>query len=69
MMFKLFDFFGSDNAWMETVVMHFEMDDDMSKNFELMAGDDAKKAKWIDLTEENIQNLYASHSNFVRQLL
>jgi len=56
---------NTDNAWMETVVMHFH--DESGKKvgrFPLQAGDDAVAICWMELSSEI--NLYASHRDFVK---
>ena len=63
---------NTDHAWMETVCMHFHIEDPfLSENLKLSAGDDAAKACWLTIsdTEENFQNLYASHRDIVIKAL
>lgn len=59
---------NTDNAWMETVAVHFECDDELGEklNF-LRAGDDAVDVKWLDVdqTNDEYNKLYASHRELV----
>lgn len=53
---------------METTANHFHISRDITKEFnKLLAGDDAKKAKWLTLTGKN--ELYASHKAIINHLL
>ena len=54
---------NTDNAWMETVAMHFHCDSEMGRLLPLEAGDDAAKVKWV--TVDASLNLYASHREWV----
>ena len=61
---------NTDNSWMETMCVHFHIDDPfLSANMKLSAGDDAAKARWLDISDEesDFKNLYASHRNMVIQ--
>lgn len=55
---------NTDNAWMETIAVNFhdEIGDRIAK-FNLQAGDDARKVRWLDVSSE-IQ-LYANHRDFL----
>ncbi|KER30212.1 hypothetical protein T265_03364 [Opisthorchis viverrini] len=55
---------NTDNAWMETIAVNFhdETGDRIAK-FDLKAGDDAKKVRWMDVGSEI--NLYANHRDFL----
>lgn len=55
---------NTDNAWMETSAYHIHLTNEQA-NQTLRAGDDARDALWIDINEENLNNLYASHSELV----
>ena len=59
---------NTDNAWMETVVMHFhdESGEKVGK-FPLQAGDDAAGICWMELSADI--NLYASHRDFVQTVV
>lgn len=59
---------NTDNAWMETVAVNFhdETGERVGK-FELNAGDDAAKVKWMDI-DRNVK-LYASHSDMIREVV
>ena len=52
---------NTDNAWMESTVIHTHLSYDKAKQMRLSAGDDAKDYKWLDVTKESIGNFYASH--------
>lgn len=58
---------NTDNAWMETVVVHFGCPYELGQRLKLHAGDDAAQVKWLDIDDNNLEykNLYASHKNFV----
>jgi ADP-ribose pyrophosphatase len=58
---------NTDNAWMETVVMHFRCTASLGERLRLNAGDDAAAVKCLDVDEANADfaNLYASHKSFV----
>lgn len=58
---------NTDNAWMETVAKHMHLPSDHPvAKMEPIAGDDAAKAQWKDITPEFIDSLYASHPLFVK---
>lgn len=54
---------NTDDAWMETEVHHFHLDDDLAAQIPLQAGDDAQGVAWEDLTPA--MRLYASHKDWV----
>lgn len=58
---------NTDNAWMETVAMHFHCDSELAGLLELRAGDDAAEVQWLEVGEhvEEYRNLYANHKEFV----
>lgn len=64
---------NTDNAWMETVALHYHdsktnSDGNLSLgNLELKAGDDAREVKWLTITPD--VKLYASHNAIVQQAL
>merc|ERR1712117_864575 len=59
---------NTDNAWMETVALHFHDDTgDSVGQFPLKAGDDAKAITWMSL-HSGLQ-LYASHSDMLRRVV
>lgn len=59
---------NTDNAWMETVALNFHDDDDsVFGSIMLVAGDDASKAKWMDIDKS--LNLYASHADFIKKVV
>ncbi len=56
---------NTDNAWMETDAYHLHLTESEAEALKLQAGDDAAAVKWLEVTEENIATLYASHSDIV----
>jgi ADP-ribose pyrophosphatase len=54
---------NTDDAWMETEVRHFHLDDDLAAKIPLEAGDDARHVAWEALTPD--MRLYASHKDWV----
>jgi len=58
---------NTDNAWMETVAMHFHCDAELASLLELHAGDDAAEVQWLEVGEhvKEYRNLYANHKEFV----
>ena len=58
---------NTDNAWMETVVLHEHLGNVAPRDWEApAAGSDARKAEWRPLTMEIITGLFASHPSFVK---
>lgn len=55
---------NTDNAWMETKAVHLHLSG-ADAQINLVAGDDAGKVQWMELTNENLSKLYASHGDFV----
>lgn len=59
---------NTDNAWMETIAVNFHDDDgDKVGKFNLNAGDDAAKVKWMDV--DGSVKLYASHSYMIKNVV
>lgn len=57
---------NTDNAWMETVAMHFHDEKgDVVGRFNLKSGDDAGEVAWTTITAD--LKLYASHAVFLHQ--
>lgn len=55
---------NTDQAWMESVVKHFHIDNaDLAKALPLKGGDDASDARWIEVTPT--MALYASHAEWI----
>jgi ADP-ribose pyrophosphatase len=52
---------NTDNAWMETSVVHTLLPYETAQNMILSAGDDAKEFNWVDVTQDNIGHFYANH--------
>ena len=58
----------TDHAWIETTAYHFHCPPEVGDRLHLSAGDDAKKATWIDVnpaSEPRYTHLYASHREWV----
>lgn len=56
---------NTDNAWMETVAVNFHDETgEILGRIHLNAGDDAKNARWMDITED--LQLYASHKDIIK---
>ncbi|XP_058838186.1 ADP-ribose pyrophosphatase, mitochondrial [Topomyia yanbarensis] len=59
---------NTDNAWMETVAVNFHDDNgSVVGQFNLQAGDDAAKVRWMDVGAD--VKLYASHAWIVRKVV
>lgn len=58
---------NTDNAWMETTVLHKHLTSKEADSLVLKAGDDAKSVCWKDVNETMLGSLYASHSDYVRK--
>ncbi|KZC09975.1 ADP-ribose pyrophosphatase, mitochondrial [Dufourea novaeangliae] len=57
---------NTDNAWMETVALNFHDEDgSIVGQITLIAGDDARNVKWLDI--DGKLNLYANHSEFIKK--
>lgn len=57
---------NTDNAWVETEAWNVHLGSEETAALHLQAGDDARDARWVAVTPENIDNLYASHSKIIR---
>ena len=57
---------NTDNAWMETTVMHKHLTTDERAGMQLQAGDDAQAVHWVDINKKLLSSMYASHGDFVR---
>ncbi|CAF1138387.1 unnamed protein product [Rotaria sp. Silwood1] len=56
---------NTDNAWMETVAMHFHDETgQLTDQLDLHAGDDAEKVVWC--IADHTLDLYASHKDFLK---
>ncbi len=56
---------NTDNAWMETTVVSKQLPYQETLAYKLNAGDDALEADWKEVNNTLLDNLYASHRNFV----
>lgn len=52
---------NTDNAWMETTVIHTHLAYENALVMHVCAGDDASDFKWIPITPESISSFYANH--------
>jgi ADP-ribose pyrophosphatase len=60
---------NTDNAWMETTVLHKHLTATEHNDLTLQAGDDASAVHWVDVNEELLASMYASHADYVRLAL
>ena len=58
---------NTDNAWMESTVIHFHCRPQLAALLPLKAGDDASDVMWlnVDEAEPKYKRLYASHKDWV----
>jgi NAD+ synthase (glutamine-hydrolysing) len=56
---------NTDNAWIETEVLHLMLPYQMTEELKSKMGDEAW-VKWMPLTDENLKNMYANHGEFAR---
>ena len=56
---------NTDNAWMETTVLHKHLTADETV-LPLRAGDDASAVQWVDIDQALLSNMYASHGQYLR---
>lgn len=60
---------NTDNAWMETQVGHYHLSSEEAANINPQAdGIETLGIRWVALSEENLENLYASHAEFLRMI-
>ena len=57
---------NTDNAWMETAVMHFHCSSKFGRMLPLTAGDDAAQVQWLTIEDFDSLQLYASHAWLVK---
>ena len=60
---------NTDNAWMETTVLHKHLSATEAEALVLNAGDDAKSVCWMDIDERLFTSMYASHGEYVRKAM
>lgn len=60
---------NTDNAWMETTVLHKHLTAAEYSAMTLRAGDDARAVQWADLDHGLLSSMYASHGDYVRLAL
>ena len=59
---------NTDNAWLETMAVHFHCTDEQAKVFHSLSSKNFRKAIWMDIDsdhESRYANLYASHRSWV----
>lgn len=57
---------NTDHAWMETTVLHKHLTAQEQAQLSLVAGDDASAVHWVDIDQELLSSMYASHADYVR---
>ncbi len=60
---------NTDNAWMETTVLHKHLTAEEQTAITLQAGDDARAVEWADVDQKLLSSMYASHGEYVRRAL
>ncbi len=60
---------NTDNAWMETTVLHKHLTADEQRTLKVRAGDDARAVNWVDVDRGLLSSMYASHGEYVRLAL
>ncbi len=60
---------NTDNAWLETTVLHVHLSPAQARQMKPKAGDDAAAWQWLPLDEAHIATLYGSHAKFARQVV
>jgi ADP-ribose pyrophosphatase len=60
---------NTDNAWMETTVLHKHLSAAECRAMTLQAGDDARAVNWVDVDAALLASMYASHGDYVRLAL
>lgn len=57
---------NTDNSWMETTVLSKHLSAKDQDALTLQAGDDATAVRWINIDNDLLSNMYASHADYVR---
>ena len=57
---------NTDNAWMETTVLHRHLTNEEHSQLKLKAGDDATAVHWVDIDQALLVAMYANHAEYVR---
>jgi ADP-ribose pyrophosphatase YjhB (NUDIX family)/inosine-uridine nucleoside N-ribohydrolase len=60
---------NTDNAWMETTVLHRHLTAAEQGAMKLRAGDDARAVHWANVDHKLLSSMYASHGDYVRLAL
>ena len=60
---------NTDNAWMETTVLHKHLTAAEQAAMTLQAGDDARAVNWVNVDQGLLSSMYASHGDYVRLAL
>ena len=56
---------NTDNAWLETTVLHLHLMPAEHDKLALQAGDDARQVRWFDVDWNLVNSMYASHGVYV----
>ncbi len=54
---------NTDNAWMETTIIHTHLAYENASAMQVCAGDDASDFKWLPITPESLSSFYANHGS------
>lgn len=59
---------NTDNAWMETTVLHYHLNEEEARNITIEASSDAVDARWFTVNEDFYTNpeLFSSHGQYIR---
>jgi ADP-ribose pyrophosphatase len=60
---------NTDNAWMETTVLHKHLTAAEQDAMTLQAGDDARAVHWANVDQALLSAMYASHGDYVHLAL
>jgi ADP-ribose pyrophosphatase len=60
---------NTDNAWLETTVLHKHLTEAEQRAMTLQAGDDARAVSWVDVNQQLLATMYASDGDYVRLAL
>ncbi len=60
---------NTDHAWMETTAKHLHLPAETARRVNPEAGDDAAAVRWLPLSRQSMEGLYASHCSLVRKAL
>lgn len=57
----------TDNAWMESTVLHYHMSSDEAADVHIQAGSDADRAEFVPVDDGLYSNLFSNHADHVRE--